>query len=394
MRGEQIPRDGQAINAFPLYEFLSLELGALDLPLADNAQVVMQGWGRLQLGEDEHKDNSGDVNLLYIEAERGRARLRAGRQQLMGGVGRMALVDGGNLRYQSAYGVSAEAFAGTVVQRELRIDAERWLAGGRLGFNLVPLHLALLELGEFGVSYLQEHEQEWLRRHEVGGDALLRVGPTRWALFAAMSVSEKQEVRLKEARVIGSWRVDPSLLLSIDAERATPEAFLSAGSIYTVFTSAGHDAYGAEMALTPSAYWALSYDAHYLMLERDYLGYRTTLRVTTYREASHQSLIGLEARRVVEGERGYVRGRLFSGLQLLQTLRASLDLLGYIFDADINGATASYTGLASIVYDITPSIRLAATIAGGRTPYADAEVRGILRFAYGYAAELDSEATP
>ena len=107
LAGRQDPRRGDVVSVIPLYELVSMEVGALALPFAEQSRLVLQGWGRYQVGEDEQRDSTADVNLLYLEAQGGPLTLRLGRQHVVPGVSRMALVDGIEAKLQLGYGLSA-----------------------------------------------------------------------------------------------------------------------------------------------------------------------------------------------------------------------------------------------------------------------------------------------
>lgn len=389
LAGRQDPRAGDTVNVVPLYELVTIEVGELGLPAADDARLVLQGWGRLQIGDDELKDNMADLGLLYLQARRDGLQLRIGRQHLPLGVGRMAMIDGLDARYDGPYGISAEAFYGWTVHPELRHRTDNWQGGGRLAWNLAQVG----QTGEIGLGYTQRRQRGELRRHEVGLDGYTYIKGLR--LFGlAVAVPIHGTIDLLEARLAVSLRQSEKLTLTVDAERVAPALFIPLNSIFSVFADTPHDAFGADATYTPSPYWTVSIDGSLMLLDNDYLGYRTGLRATTYREPSHRSFIGGELRRLDESENGYLRGRAFTGLQLLEPLRVTAELFGYRFDEKINDVDLSFVGQVSGIYDITSSMRVAATVSAGRTPWAKSQIEGMLRFAYGFDIDLAPEATP
>ena len=54
----------------------------------------------------------------------------------------------------------------------------------------------------------------------------------------------------------------------------------------------------------------------------------------------------------------------------------------------------SYVGQTSVIWDIAPSARLAATIAAGTTALAEFQLEGLLRFSYGYQVDFGREVAP
>jgi hypothetical protein len=387
LAGRQDPRAGDAVSVVPVYELVSLDAANLGVPYTDDSRVVLNGWGRLQLGKDELAGNEADLNLLYFDVRKGPARIRLGRQHLVLGVGRMDLIDGLDARIDAGFGLSAEAFAGFTVHPELKIRTNNWEGGGRLAYNLQAFHRA----GELGLSYVQRREDGEVFRNDVGADAYTVLGPTRWVAMAVMSPETAQ---LIEARANAFVSPCDCLTLGVEAERVAPALMVPLNSIFSVFADTPHDAFGAEATWSPNPYWSATASGARLLLDQAYLGYRASLSAATYRDPSHRSAIGLEARSVKESDNGYVRGRLFSYLQLIDPLRVAADLYVMRFDKAVNAVSTSTIGQASVTYDFTKTIRVAATIAGGVTPWAKFQVESMLRLAYGYDVDFGREVAP
>ena len=378
------PRGDEAVSSIPLYELAALHIDGLGVPGTDESRVVLQGWGRLQLGDDELNDSTGDVTLLFAEARRGGLHLRLGRQHLTEGVDRLQVIDGLRVGYQTDFGLIAQAFAGLLAHPEFDLDGGDWQAGGRLAYRLGLQ-------GEVGLAYSQQRRGGDLARQKVGADGFYQLGDTRVNAIAVVGPDER---RLIEARLAVSRPLRPDLYVTLDAERTAPDLFIPRTSLFSVFAETEHDALGGDVQWDPSPYYSLTASGHWLRLENESLGYRAALRAATYREASHRSLVGLEARRVDERDNAYLRGRVFTGLQILPVLRVTADVFAYRYDEEIRGESASYLGQLSAIYDLAPSMRIAATVSGGMTPFAESQVEGFVRFAYGYETDLAREATP
>jgi hypothetical protein len=210
----------------------------------------------------------------------------------------------------------------------------------------------------------------------------------------ALAVVNPETFQLIEARGNVSYSVCRCLTLNVDVERVAPALMIPLNSIFSVFADAPHDAFGGGAVWSPNPYWSVNADGAALLLDQSYLGYRATLGGATYRDPGHHSAIGAEVRLMKESVNGYVRGRAYTFLQLLEPLRAGLDLYVMRFDAPINAVQSSVIGQASLTYDLTPSIRLAGTVAGGSTPWAKSQVEGMVRFAYGYDVDFGREVAP
>lgn len=375
----------EGVTDYPLYGLAAVQVDELGVPGVDDTRLVMQGWGRLQLGDEEvMRDDSADLQLLYAEGRRGPLHVRVGRQHLMEGGDRLALIDGAEVGVHTPIGIIATAFGGLLVRRELDIERGDWIGGGRLAYRLgLP--------GEVGLSYSQRRLGGEIASEEVAADGFYQVGPAR---IVGLAVVGPTEERLVEARLAVSYAALQNLVVTADVERTSPDLLIPRTSIFSVFAETTHDAIGGDLQWDPSPYYGISAEGHWLRLEDESMGYRATVRAATYREPSRRSTLGLEVRRVDESDSGYVRGRVFTALQLFAAVRVAADLFAYQYDEEINEESASYLASLSGTYDIAPSMRVIATVQGGMTPYAESQVEGFLRFAYGFETDLAREWTP
>ncbi len=383
LSGREVARGDELVPVMPLYELVLLEVDGVALPGVDSASLVMQGFARLAIQDDPLAPNEGDLGLLYANLQRGPVLVRLGRQHLSSGVGRMRLIDGALVQAKLPGDFVAEATLGAMVHPEFTYHLGSWQTGGRLSKRLPG--------GLIGVGYIQERAEGYVSRDEVGLDGWYRLGPVQLVALAVANVGEE---RLSEARLAATLSATRTLRVTLDGERVAPDLLLPRTSIFSVFADTAHDAAGGEVAWAPSPYYELEGAAHALWEDQDWLGYRGAIKATTYREPAHRSLIGVEASRLHEDVNGYLRGRLFAGLGFHEAWRLALDLFGYRFDADVNGIAYSTLAQGSVIYDITPDMRVAVTVAGGVTPFAESQVEAMARFAYGYALDLGSGRQP
>jgi hypothetical protein len=382
--GYEAPRAGDEVSSYPIYEIVSLEVGRLDLPLLDTSRVVLQGWGRLQAGDDELSDSSGDLGLLYFEGRSGPFTLRLGRQHVAHGVGRMALIDGVDTGLQLDFGLGLQGFFGATVNREFEYDRGDWQGGGRLFYRFPGP-------GEVGAAYRHTRREGSLAFEEVAFDGLYRVGPTRWLALAALS---PRDTHFIEGRLAVTVDVIDTLAITVDAERTDPAMFIPRTSIFSVFADAPHDALGGDIRWEPSPFYTLDVAGRALLLDGESLGYDTLLRFVTYREPARLSRIGAEVRRLDESDNAYLRGRALTALQVRDPIRVAADAFVYRYDEPINGEDLALLGQASLVYDIAPSLRLAGTATVGTTPLASVQFEGLIRFEYGLNMDLSREVGP
>ena len=372
LAAREAARDEGGEASVPLYELVNLELSALSIPGTDSARLVMQGWGRLQLGDDTLKQNEADLNLLYLDAVRGPLRLRLGRQHLMAGLGRMRLLDGIDTRIRLPWALSAQAYFGAVVSPEFRYARNRWQSGGRIAKKLGTA-------GELGLAFAHERRDGLISREELGADGHYQRGPLR---LLGRIVSNPRERALVEARVSTTWEMADSALLIVDLERVVPSLLLPSTSIFSVFTQSAHDAAGARAHWSINPYWDLDANLKVLWLDEAWLGYEAEARIVTFREEARRSRLGVEIRRLDETQNGYLRGRVFASLQPLAPLNLISDLHLYGFDRAINGTQHSVVGQFSAAYALSPSIRVVASVSGGSSPQRSAFVEGLVRLDY------------
>lgn len=380
--GEEV-RAGEAVSSFPILGVVALQVGQLGLSGFDSARIVFQGWFKQQLGDDELHDNIGDIGLLYFDASTGILSFRVGRQHVLRGVGRMAMIDGADIRVDIIPELSAEAFVGTVVHREFDTQSGDWHAGGRLGTHFAGAN-------EIGVSYAHRRNDGDVDREELALDWYSLIGPVRLLGFAAMSPSE---VRLAEARLAATIEAIDNVSLTVDFDRVYPDLKIPRDSIFSVFSESAHDSFGLNARWEPCVYWSVDVDGDVLLQDGD-LGYKAGLRVRTYRDPNHRSFVGAGLRRLDVADSGYIRGRVLTGLQLLEELRVAADVYAYLLDEDINDVGTSFLGQLSLVYDFGSAFRLAGTVTGGSTPYASAQIEGMLRFGYGLNVDFGREVAP
>jgi hypothetical protein len=379
----QDTRAGDTVSVIPLYELVSLEVGNLRLPGTDSARLVMQGWGRLELGHDTTLNpNSADLGLLYLQAQKGPAVLRVGRQYVLLGAGRAQMLDGGELTLALPAGFRLEGYGGATIQQKLHFESGAWLAGARLAKSIGT--------GEIGIDYGERRHNNDIYRQEVGADGFYLIGPVRVLGLASMSTTDS---RLMEARLAATYTYRKNILITVDGERVAPDLFLDRQSIFSVFAEENHDSYGGDVLWTPSPYYDVGVEGHVLLLS-GYLGYDATVKATTYREASHRSRIGIEAGREYQKDNAFTKVRLWTYLQVLKPLALAAEAYGYYFDKNINTVKGSGLAAVNAIYEFTPSMRLIGSVTGGSTTLAKAEVEGLLRFAYGFDAGFGREVKP
>jgi hypothetical protein len=383
---------------YPLYGLASLQVDELALPGFEQSRLVLMGWGRLQLASGpasgdpdvlskaafDRNANAADLSLLYLDGRSGSLHLRLGRQHLTEGGGRMEMIDGLEADYATRLGIGVSAFAGFLTREQFKSPSGDFGAGGRVSYRLgLP--------GELGVSYVQKWQDSEVSSQQLGVDGFYDFDKIRLLGYGVYAPVEK---RLAEARLAATLPLDKHLFLTIDGMRVAPDLLIPRTSIFSVFADAPHDSFGGDVQWDASPYYTFGLEAHGLRQDDASLGYRASVRAVAYREPSHNNQLGVELRRVDEKFNAYSRLRAYTALQLISAFKLAVDAYAYRYDEEINATKASYVGQVSGIYDFTRSIRLAATVSAGATPYAKSQVEGWLRLAYGYQTDFAREWTP
>ena len=383
LAGSEEPRRGEAVAARALAEMVALQVERLAVPMVGEARVVLQGWGRGQLGDDTQDDTAADLNLLYVETQNCVFSLRLGRQHVVSGVGRMLLLDGAQGRLQIGHGISLEAYGGAVVARRLRFRD----AGTALGARVAK---RFSWPGEIGLGYRRVARQGDVRFHDLGVDAMAYLDTWR---LVAMAMVQPEALALADARVEATWSAFEALALNVHLERTVPHLLLPQDSILTVFGGVARDGAGMGGDWQPSPYEAYTLNGLVLMIDGK-LGYEVQAGWRTYRDAGHRSLVGVDASRMAAEDMGYVQGRVLSSLALSPLLRVGGDVRVYRYDEAINATTTSLLGSLNAVFDLARELKIVLAGSAGSTPLATRFVRGTLRLAYGYGTEFVAEMAP
>ena len=385
MTGHHDPRFGDIVSSIPIYEILSMEITDLNIPGSDSARLVLNGYSRLQLGEERaFRTNNADLSIFYIETQKKSLSLRLGRQHISTGVGRMRMVDGLSIRSHLAYGIIAELYSGATVHPWLYHRVDNHISGARVSVRPSMN-------GELGLSYMQIRQRGAKREEFVGSDLYYSLGKNR--LYAKANFNPSDQA-FSEGRIALITHLPHHIHLTIDASRTSPELFLNENSIFSVFSNSEKDSFGGDIEWQPSPYYLLSLEGRGLIMEQAVLGYSVKMKAVTYREASKKSRIGIEGKIHREHDEGYISSRALAILQIQPQLRVMGDLYLYKFAHEINDVSNSILGQISAVYDISKNIRIASTVSGGVTPYASQQIEAMFRFAYGYDVDLSREVGP
>lgn len=391
--GRANPRDGVVHTAVPAFELVSVRATGLRVPGVEDLNVVLSGWGAVELGARDDGDRGlGNLDIAFAEGKllRGHVAFRLGRQLLVGGAGRNLAFDGLSVTARPWRWVGVSAQAGVPVTPRFAADCGDGLIAGRVFVR--PLYGT-----EAGVSFLQVLDHGDVARRDLAVDA--RVVPSAavpvWLSgFALMSLPDE---RLGEANAAASAQIGPRFEVTGEYRRTAPDIFLPRNSIFSVFSQESHDEAGGFLYFKIVPRLRLQGDYH-VIVDGDGTGQDATAKLTgTLRDG--RATLGAEGR-VLELPRsstaayatisssGYKLARAFGVLRLSPVVVATGDAGVYFFDGDVNGERRSYNGAATLAWDFRPRWRAVVTGIGSVTPFAERRFEGLAKLVYQLTTEV------
>lgn len=382
--GRADPRDGQLHTVVPAYQIVSLRASAIRNPLVDDLNLVLSGWGSLDLAEvREDSRGTGDLDLGFAEGKLldKRLRFRAGRQIVFGGAVRAAQMDGLDLDVGIAGGAGANGYAGVPVVPRFATRQGDFMTGGRLYWR------PAWDM-EFGASYAYVLDGGRAARSDAGVDGHWLIGKGFSATGAGFwSLVEN---RLSEARLAASWARGDNVLVSLDARRTAPDLFIFRGSLFSVFAEEKRDEAGGLVYWKPLSRLGLTGDYHFIAVgEGD--GHRTGLRADVELVPGGGARAGVEARLLTVPANGYRMGRVFVTARPLAPLLIAADASAYMFDVPVNGESSSITGALTAAWQITRSWQAVVTGIGGQNPWLERRFEVIGRLVYSASLHVREE---
>jgi hypothetical protein len=391
--GRADPRDGVVHTAVPVFELVSVRARDLRVPGVEDFNVVLSGWGAVELGAlEDGKRGFGDLDVAFAEGRvlHGHGAFRLGRQLIVAGAGRNLAFDGLSVTALPWRWVGLSAQAGVPVTPRFAADRGDALVAGRAFVR--PFYGT-----EAGVSFLQVLDNGEIARRDVAFDA--RVVP--WASlpvwlsgFALVSLPDE---RLGEGQAAASAQLGARLEVTGEYRRTAPDIFLPRNSIFSVFSQESHDEAGGFLYVKLLPRLRLQGDYH-VIVDAVGTGQDATAKLTgALREG--RGTLGLEGRRLdlprastaayaTISSTGYTLARAFGVYRLSPVLVATGDVGLYFFDGDVNGERRSYNAAATLAWDFRPRWRAVATGIGSVTPFAERRFEGIAKLVYQLTTEV------
>jgi hypothetical protein len=400
--GRQDFRDGALQRAVPLYELLNVVASDVKTPYSDDLEVALSTWGSIDLGEKRFWQNgalvdtsyTGDVSVGYVRGaflDR-HLSLRVGRQMVADGVARMVQLDGAEARLELPSGFGLQGYVGSPVAPrfagrggELVVGNIRavFATGGRLSWR----YSDLLDVGA-SVGIANDRGGEASRR-DAGVD--FRLAPFHFLVLTGQGFWSITESRIGEAVVAATVTPIHHLEVTADYRHVEPDLFLPRTSILSVFAADKRNDVGGAVHWDVVRNVSLDADYHLLIEDaRDAApggpdipaehGHWARAKATAH-PAGTNSTVGVELSLLKHPENGYKLARLFAGREF-NAISATLDLLGYFFDSDVNGQPHSLTATGTLAYQFARAWKAALAGTAGTTPYLERQFEIMAKLVY------------
>jgi hypothetical protein len=388
----QVP---ELVRVMPVYELIRVSAREVRNPLFQDLEISFSGWGAADLSE-VHWDAgtngklNGDVSTAYVRGTlaRGVVQLRAGREFVAAGAGRMLQLDGGDLFLRLPAGFTVSVFGGLPVSQRFssRSGLASWnpaggnLAwGGRLGWTLA-LPGASGRVVDVGVSMVSVTDHSDPVRQDLGIDfraqpidRLVLVGNTTYSLYAQ---------RVAEYNLTALLTATRTLAINLDLRHYSPDLFLARNSILSVFTDTNRTDVGGGVRWQAVKTLSLSLDYHVLLEpglnNQGEVGAETALRVEW---ESHGAVAGGEVTYLKTGETGYAGVRGFGRKQFGKLFMAA-DLAEVMFRQEVYKQKSSLSGSVSAGYQLTRAWSLVLAGRAGVTPFFERQADAMLKLVY------------
>ncbi|HUT76092.1 MAG TPA: hypothetical protein VM285_00305 [Polyangia bacterium] len=397
-------------DVFPFYETLELradEIGHKGL------SIHFQGWAGLDLA-DVYFDQRfvADPTYLYLQFRDYGADFKVGRQQVYTGAARGLHLDGAHLSYETPIHLGVEVLGGLVVSpyrgpewyREQPAnlgyddfgagfsDWERdgdYAAGGRIFYRVAGKVSA-------GFSLLHVTELHEIDRQLFGAE--LDTTPVKWLGATAGAVMDIQSAKLQDANLGLDFYPHEVLSFGVDYRHADPTLYLSQMSIFSVFSTEEYDAVGGTVRLSPLSWLGFDAGYHhrfYSWIEQQQAadgseeygatvdqGYELLVGAAARFAGQQGGLVRLDYRRLGQEEQGLHQVRLGAAVPVgVPGLKAAANAYLDFYDEKVNSADTGLLGDVGLFW-ISGPFDVGGSFAAGLTPFAEHELRGMVRFIY------------
>lgn len=395
LRGTPAGQQPELVTVVPFYELIRVSAREVRNPLFQDLEISFSGWGSADLGEVRWDSGTtgkltGDVTTAYVRGSllNRMVQLRAGREFVAAGAGRMLQLDGADLFVRLPAGFSISAFGGAPVSQ--RFSSRRGLTswnpaggdlawGGRLGYALA-LPGAVGRGLDVGVSLVSVSDHSDTVRQDLGVDVRVQpidrlslVGNTTYSLYAE---------RFAEYNVTALITATRALTLNLDVRHYSPDLFLARNSILSVFTDTNRTDLGggARYQFTRTLHASIDYHALIAPAEanKTELGGEAAGRLEW---ENHGTVAGGEVTWLKTGQTGYTGLRGY-GRRDFGRLFVAGDVLEVAFKREVNGQKNSLTGSLSAGYRLANAWSVVVAGRAGVTPYFEKQADAMVKLVY------------
>lgn len=384
--------EGEERTIVPVIEAVGLNATEVGNPLVGDLSVHLSAWGQVDpFSSLGRQGNTADLDFAYLSGELldGHLALKVGRHFAFTGAARARQLDGASAELRVFRGLGLSAHGGLLVVPRFAVGKGDALLGARLFYRLsIDVELGLSfeqvwERGEVAFQLLGVDGRYVWRTLSFGGHA-------SWAVDAQ---------RFAEGDLAVTWQPSKQLQATVDVRRTAPDLFLSRNSIFSVFAAQTRDGYGGDLDWRPVRLLRLQADYHYLRFGAESgvagddlageSGHEAALRASF--DLQPGLTAGLQGRWLETSGNGYVEGRLFVAWAITDALGLAVDADLYRFKEPIRSQTHSYTGSASLTWQLTDRWAAAVTGLASYTPYFDSRFEGLLRLVYNFSTRTRQE---
>lgn len=396
LRGREAGQEPDLAKVATVYELIRVSAREVRNPIFQDLEVSFSGWGSGDLQAVRWDAGtsgkvSGDIITAYARGTlaKGMVQVRAGREFVAAGAGRMLQLDGGDLLIRLPAGFSVSVFGGVPVSQRFssRTTATSWnpaggdLAwGGRLGWTLALAGVSGRGL-DLGLSMVQVSNHSDPVRQDLGVD--LRIQPISRLTLAGNLTYSLYASRLAEYNLTALISATRDLTVNLDVRYTSPGLFLAANSILSVFTDTTRTAVGGGVRYQLTRTLNAALDYHALLQPGDQAGATETGGEAAGRVewVGHGTVAGGEISYLATGDKGYTALRGY-GRKELGKLFVAGDLTEVMFKQDVNGQRNSLTGSISAGYRFARAWSVVVAGRAGVTPYFERQADAIVKLAY------------
>jgi hypothetical protein len=392
------------MTVFPFYQTFRLradELGIKGLSLHIN------GVAGLDLANVYfYQRLVADPTYVYLQFKDYGITTRLGRQFVFQGTAKGLKMDGIYISYLTPILIGVETFAGLTVSPLEGPDwykypdanpsyadygrgftnwnrQDDYVFGGRLFYSMT-------ERIDTGISFTQVTHLGEIDRQLLGVN--LNLTPARHLNISGNMDIDLPAAAIREIDTMIDADMGKFITTTINFRRTDPSLFISKTSIFSVFSMNQHDSIGISVLFKLFSKLTIFASYHQLLQSLIQgvhtimeLGHRITTDARFRFGKEKKGIIRMSYNRLAQNMTAVNQFRLSAAVPLfISGLIASANTYLDLYKQEINGHKIGFTGDTGIFYK-HDTIATGASITAGSTPFAQSEIKGMLKFAWNYS---------